>query len=59
MSQNLMTRNANIMCDRKKLKRQAVYFWLHAGLGSASGSLVFFFELDVSLKHSASRVGSI
>lgn len=33
------------VCDRKRLERDIAYFWWHAGLGSASGTLVFFFKV--------------
>jgi hypothetical protein len=32
-------------CDRKRLEREVRYFWWHAGFGSASGTLIFFFEV--------------
>ena len=49
----IMGSHVLIRVDRKRLERQLGYFWWHASLGSASGTLVFFFSLRVSLKHGA------
>jgi len=34
--------------DRKQLDQPADYFWWYAGLGSASGTIVFFFDRSLT-----------